>query len=380
MSEPVLEVLRRWPDLEAPELVAVDAADRLLLAELEHEVRADPSVLDHGLVVIGDNYGALTLGAIAEFGFTLVRVHQDARSGELALANNASEAGLTGFTQMSLGAELVTDARLVVMRLPRSLDQLAHWSALIAAHAHPSVQVFAGGRIKHMSHSMNDVMRQFFGSVKASLAVQKSRVLRAHDPLVEPAELALQGWPQSKRYDMLDMTICAQPGVFAGVNFDIGTRALVDVLDQTPESATRIIDFGCGTGVLAASIARLRPNAQVIATDQSAIAVASAQATMQANGLAERVSVVRDDALQSQPDASADLILFNPPFHSGSAVHSDTSTRLFEDVARVLASGGELWVVANSHLGYRGTLERLVGPTREVHRTSKFTVTASTKR
>ena len=375
-----LEQLRRWPDLEAPELVAVDAADRLLLTELQHEARVDPTVLDSDLVVIGDNYGALTLAAIAELGFASVRVHQDARSGELALANNASLTGVTDFTPMPLTPELVTGARVVVMRLPRSLDQLGHWSALIAAHAEPDVRVFAGGRIKHMSLSMNDVMRQYFGSVKASLAVQKSRVLRAHDPLVEPALTALKSWPQSKHYDMIDMTICAEPGVFAGINLDIGTRALVDVLDQTPAEAARIIDFGCGTGVLAASIARLRPEARVIATDQSAVAVESARATMEANDLSDRVTVVRDDGVSEQPDASADLILFNPPFHSGSAVHADTSLRLFADAARVLAPGGELWIVANRHLGYKAHLERLVGPTREIARTPKFTVSASTKK
>ena len=50
------------------------------------------------------------------------------------------------------------------------------------------------------------------------------------------------------------------------------------------------------------------------------------------------------------------------------------------ELARVLAPGGELWVVANRHLGYKSHLERLVGPTREVARTPKFTVTASTKK
>ena len=186
--------------------------------------------------------------------------------------------------------------------------------------------------------------------------------------------------PASKVDDPVRLWPTAEPGVFAGINLDIGTRALVDVLDQTPTDATSIIDFGCGTGVLAASIARLRPDARVIATDQSAVAVESARATMDANGLSGRVTVVRDDGVSEQADASADLILFNPPFHSGSAVHADTSLRLFADAARVLAPGGELWVVANRHLGYKSHLERLVGPTREVARTPKFTVTASTKK
>jgi 16S rRNA (guanine1207-N2)-methyltransferase len=372
-----LEQLRRWPDLESPELVAVDAADRLLLSELEHEVDADPSLLETGLVVIGDNFGALTLAAIAELGFTSVRVHQDARSGELALENNAAAAGVTGFTHHELDVDLVSGARIVALRLPRSLDQLDEWSAIIAAHAADDVLVFAGGRIKHMTLGMNDVMKRYFSSVVASLAVQKSRVLRARGPLAEAGHEGLRAWPKSKRYDMIDMTICAYGGVFSSINLDIGTRELLAVLDQTSPNASRIIDFGCGTGVLAVAISRLRPKAEVIASDQSAVACRSAQDTIEANALADRVTVVRDDGLASQPDASADVIVFNPPFHSGAAVHSDTSIRLFEEAARVLRKGGELWVVANRHLGYQPHLTRIVGPTREVSRSPKFTVTVS---
>ena len=379
MSTFPFESLRRWPDLESPELLASDAADRLLLSELEHEVKADPTLLQAGLVVIGDNYGAITLAALKELGFSSVRVHQDARSGELALENNAKELSITGFTHHALDAELVRDARIVAMRLPRSLDQLDQWAALVAAYAAPNVQVFAGGRLKHMTLGMNDVLKQYFGMVVASLAVQKSRVLRVKEPNSEVALESLSGWPKSKRYDVIDTTVCAYGGVFAGINLDIGTRELLAVLDQTPADAQNIIDFGCGSGLLAVAIARLRPNATVVATDQSSVAVASATATLEANGLGGRVDVARDDGLSSQADASADLILFNPPFHSGAAVHSDTSVRLFAEAGRVLKPGGELWVVANSHLGYKPVLKDLVGETREVKRTPKFSVTCSTK-
>lgn len=379
MSTFPFESLRRLPDFESPELLASDAADRLLLSELEHEVKADPSLLEAGLVVIGDNYGAITLAAIAELGFSSVRVHQDALSGELALDNNAQELTITGFTHHELDAELVKDARIVAMRLPRSLDQLDQWSALIAAYAAPNVQVFAGGRVKHMTLGMNDVLKQYFGMVVASLAVQKSRVLRAKLPISDVAAEALLTWPKSKRYDVIDMTVCAHGGVFAGINLDIGTRELLAVLDQTPADAKRIIDFGCGSGLLSVAISRLRPGATVIASDYSSAAVASAQATLEVNGLADTVDVVRDDGLASQPDASADVILFNPPFHSGAAVHSDTSVRLFAEAGRVLKPGGELWVVANSHLGYKPVLNNLVGETQEVRRTPKFTVMRSVK-
>ena len=67
--------------------------------------------------------------------------------------------------------------------------------------------------------------------------------------------------------------------------------------------------------------------------------------------------------------------------HLSEAMHQATQARaIFEGAARVLRPGGELWTVFNSHLGHRAVLERVVGPTRQVHRTSKFTVTASRRR
>ena len=56
------------------------------------------------------------------------------------------------------------------------------------------------------------------------------------------------------------------------------------------------------------------------------------------------------------------------------------AARLFRGAARVLRPGGELWTVYNTPLGHRMSLSRVVGPTRVVSRTPKFTVTVSTRR
>ena len=137
----------------------------------------------------------------------------------------------------------------------------------------------------------------------------------------------------------------------------------------------RAIDLGCGTGVLATLLAR--QGRHVVASDQSAAACASAAATARANDVA--VEVQRDDALSDRPADSADLIVCNPPFHLGAAVHAGAAGRLFQGAARVLRPGAQLRTVFNNHLGYRRQLTQLVGPTRLVHRDDKFSVTASTK-
>jgi len=366
--------LSRQPDVEADNLFAVDASDRLILDEAAGAL-AGAGAGD--VVVLEDRYGALTLGAAALHGSRKLRVYQDALSGEHALERNASTFGLDDcYRSLPLGEELLAGARVVLLQIPRSLGELDEIAGAIARYAAPDVLVFAGGRIKHMSVTMNEVLRRHFGALNVTPARQKSRVLIATSPIATGAS----DWPHSETHDDLGLTVRAHGAAFAGTSVDIGTRALLDVLDRMKPDAESAIDLGCGTGVLAAALALQRPRLRVIASDQSAAAVASARATMDANALAERVTVVRDDALSSRPENSAELILINPPFHIGSSVHAGIALKLFADAARVLSPGGELWSVWNTHLGYRPELTRIVGPTRQVGRNTKFTVTVSTRR
>jgi 16S rRNA (guanine1207-N2)-methyltransferase len=371
--------LRRYPDVEAANLFASDAADRLILDTAAPALAASAP---GDVVVIGDHYGALALGAAALHGVRGLRVHQDALAGERALANNASGLGLAAsYVSLDLGAELLEGARVVLLQLPRSLDALDEIAEAIARFAAADVAIYAGGMVKHLTIAMNDVLGRHFGEVHAGLARQKARVLSAaRGGIPSDGRAAPSPWPHREFHADLDLWVCAHGAGFAGTKIDIGTRLLLEVLGQARPGAASAIDLGCGTGVIAAALAKSRPEVAVLATDQSAGAVASARATMTANGLADRVTVVRDDALSARPDASAELILLNPPFHIGAAVHAGAALRLFEDAARVLEPAGELWTVWNSHLAYKTALSRLVGPTRQVTRNAKFTVTASTRR
>ncbi|SFF02950.1 class I SAM-dependent methyltransferase [Blastococcus tunisiensis] len=364
--------LRRAPDVEAPELVAVDATDRLLL----DEAAASLALCGPGEVaVVDDAYGALTLGAVALHGASGVRVAQDLLVGERALARNAERTGLAGTFRSLPLAEVATGARVVLVQAPKALDALREIAERVAAVAAPDVTVLVGGRVKHMTHAMNDVLGDSFADVSATLARQKSRVLVARGPKRGPSS-----FPRAQEHPDLGLTVRAHGAVFAGTRIDVGTRTLLGALDRMAPDAGTALDLGCGTGVLAARLARTRPVLEVLAVDQSAAAVASARATAEANGLAGRIRVVRDDAADSLPDASVDLVVCNPPFHVGAAVVTTAADRLFAAAAQVLRPGGELWTVYNSALRYKPVLARLVGPTRVVVQTPKFTVTASARR
>lgn len=359
-----LDQLRRAPDVEAPDLVAVDATDRLLLDEAAAAIARHPD----GVLTIGDTHGALTLGAIALHGATGVRAHTDLRVAELALAANAERTGTTGFTVSDrLDA---TGARVVLVQAPKALDALREIAEVVAAGADPSVTVLVGGRVKHMTRAMNDVLGDSFTDVHATLARQKSRLLVASGPRPGPPS-----FPRTADHPDLGITVVAHGAAFAGTKVDLGTRALLAALPGGGSGAA--VDLGCGTGVLAVALARA--GFDVLASDASAAAVASAAATAQANGVADRVRVTRDDALAGVEPGSVDLVVCNPPFHQGTTVHAGIADRLFAAAGRVLRPGGQLLTVYNSHLPHRAALRRLVGPTRQLSRDPRFTVTASTR-
>ncbi|WP_449283040.1 class I SAM-dependent methyltransferase [Leucobacter sp.] len=360
--------LSREPDFDAPELQAHDAADELILTTAADDVRS----AGHGeLVVIGDRHGALTLGAAAVLGSSGIRTHQDPLLGERALARNAERLHLTGaYASHPLDASLLDGARVVLLQLPRGLDALDEIAWSIARWASPEVRVIAGGRVKHMTPAMNDVLGRSFAEVSAGLGWRKSRALSARGPR-DPGPAPFPRWGADPA---LPFRVAAFGATFGGATLDHGSRLLLAGLGDAAPEARRIVDLGCGNGVLAVSAALERPEAAVVATDQSAAAAAATRLTAQAAGVDDRIEIHRADALEAVPDGWAELILLNPPFHAGAAVHAGVAHRLIRSCRRALAPGGELRLVFNSHLRYRPLVEREIGPSRQVARDRTFTV------
>jgi 16S rRNA (guanine1207-N2)-methyltransferase len=371
---------RRFPEVDEPDLMAIDGTDRFLLDELP-VLHADALRHPGAVTVVDDQFGVLTLGVISLHGASDVRVLQDSLVGERALEANAGTFGRRGFHHPQTDEEAFENARLVVMRLPKSNDRLDEIARAVARYAAPDVVLVAGGRTKHMTFSQNDVLRRSFADVSATRGRYRSRLLVAADPQRAAAGRAASAdpWPRRVPSSDLGFTVAAHGGVFAGTGLDQGTRVLLDVLDEALPDARDVVDLGCGSGVLATAVARRRPGVHVVATDVSATAVASARLTADLAGVGDRVRTVRADAGDELDEESADLVLCNPPFHDETAVTTDIAEEMFRHAASVLRPGGELWVVWNSHLRYRSLLERTVGPTRQVTRTPKFTVTASAR-
>ncbi|MHA3724780.1 class I SAM-dependent methyltransferase [Leucobacter sp. HY1910] len=343
--------------------------------------------------------------------------------GHSAGAQRVAESTFTeAYQSHELGEELLTGAKLVLVQLPRGLEALTEIAWAIARYADPNVVVLAGGRDKHMSRRMNEVLAEHFTDVTAGLGWRKSRVLTATGSRgagrantggasAGGATAGTDGsapFPKWGSDPALEFQVAAFGQTFGGPTLDHGSRLLLQTLRSdpprglsapaaqssdpaelgelagvTPADAAppyRVVDLGCGNGVLAVSAALAWPGARVTATDQSAAAANATRVTAEAAGVGHRVTVHRGDALEAVPTGAADLILLNPPFHTGATVHAGVAHRLIRSCTGALAPGGELRIVFNSHLRYRPLVEQVIGATKELARDRTFTVLSAVKR
>lgn len=185
------------------------------------------------------------------------------------------------------------------------------------------------------------------------------------ESLAERFELALEDGP---------LQVVSLPGVFSHGRLDRGTALLLQHLDALPVG--HVLDFGCGAGVLGATVKRRYPQSHVTLLDVDAFAVASSRLTLAANGL--EGEVISGDGIDAAPKGLA-LILSNPPFHTG--VHTDyqASEDLLRKSSEHLEKGGEMRLVANSFLRYQPLIEGALGNCRVRAETDGFRIYQATR-
>ncbi|MBD9414417.1 class I SAM-dependent methyltransferase [Pseudomonas sp. PDM16] len=173
-----------------------------------------------------------------------------------------------------------------------------------------------------------------------------------------PAAPDLQALAQRFELPLADgpLQVLSLPGVFSHGRLDRGSALLLEQLDGLPQG--HLLDFGCGAGVLGATLKRRYPQSQLTLLDVDAFAVESSRLTLAANGL--EAEVIAGDGIDAAPTGLA-AIISNPPFHTG--VHTDyqASEHLLREAARHLNKGGELRLVANSFLKYPPLIEQHLG-------------------
>lgn len=145
-------------------------------------------------------------------------------------------------------------------------------------------------------------------------------------------------------------------GTFSADRLDAGTAALLASLEEqgagADVSGARVLDLGCGSGVLALWAAQAGA-AQVLALDDDLAAVRSCAASTASAQVEARWSDLTSDVALG---AGFDVVLTNPPFHVGRQVVGALSEAFAAAAAQSLRPGGRLWLVANAALPFERLL------------------------
>ena len=144
----------------------------------------------------------------------------------------------------------------------------------------------------------------------------------------------------------ISLVLTTDRGVFSHGRIDAGTRLLAENM-QLPAGA-RVLDLGCGYGVLGIVAAKMCPDCKVTMVDVNARACALARENAARNN-AGPVEIICGDAREVLKGRQFDVIVTNPPCRSGREV----VLSLFEWAASALSADGSLWAVIQTNKGAR---------------------------
>jgi len=170
-------------------------------------------------------------------------------------------------------------------------------------------------------------------------------------------------------YQLEDLTIHTLPGVFSRDGLDIGSDLLLSTL--TPHFRGKVLDIGCGSGVLATVMAKVSPRVRLWLCDVHAAAIEASKATLAANDLEGEVFASN---VFSDVTGRFDMIISNPPFHDGLQTSLEAANTLIRGALKHLNSGGELRIVANAFLPYPQILDETFGNHEVLAQTGRFKV------
>lgn len=240
-----------------------------------------------------------------------------------------------------------------VVRLPKGREALEMTLHAVGSRLAPEGVVWLVGANDEGIKPALDRAAPVFAQGEAVDARRHCRVLDLREPR-EGLRGHLDDWATAHTAELPDGTLewVSFPGLFAHGRLDDGTRALLAALPEVEEGA-RVLDFACGAGLLAAVLLRRQPTARVDLLDVDALALEAARRNVPG---AEHF--IASDAWEAlDPSFRYDLILSNPPLHTGKGSDERVLRKLVEEAPKRLRPNGTLLLVTQRQVPLRPRLE-----------------------
>jgi 16S rRNA (guanine1207-N2)-methyltransferase len=157
--------------------------------------------------------------------------------------------------------------------------------------------------------------------------------------------------------------------LFSPEAMDAGTRAMLSCAELKPDD--KVLDLGCGYGVVGIYAAKLIGGRNVTMTDIDGTAVDLALNNAAMNGVPD-VRVLQSDGFDNIDDTGYTLILSNPPYHADFSV----AKRFIEKGFNRLAVGGRMMMVTKRRDWYKNKFIAIFGGVKITEADGYFIFTA----
>lgn len=147
------------------------------------------------------------------------------------------------------------------------------------------------------------------------------------------------------------------PSNFSPNSIDTGTLAMLSAVDFLPND--KVLDMGCGYGVVGILAAKLIGAGNVTMCDISESAVKQAKINAELNGVPD-IDIKISDGFSNIPYNGFTLILSNPPYHTDFSVPK----HFIEVGFKKLAVGGKMIMVTKRLDWYKNKLASVFGGVR----------------
>jgi 23S rRNA (guanine1835-N2)-methyltransferase len=353
--------LQRYPARPGSALQAWNSADELLL-----EAARDSGMEPAQTLLVNDEHGALFVALPGAALWTDSFLSVTAAQRNWRRNNDAEHAPIILSTQTP-----EQHYTAVLLRVPKQLSllrwQLGELRRLLPA----GTPILCAGMDKHLPRGLGDLLERFVGPTERFPGKRKARLFRS---CIDSALTAIEPAQVSADCPPLAAQLVSCPNVFSRDKPDSGSLFMLEHL-AAPAPDLRIVDLGCGNGILGLAAASHHPQ-QLNFVDESALALQAARANQQQlfPDLTERCNYLFADGLTDYQLPAPDLVLCNPPFHNNHVVDAYFGQRLLRQVSRQLARHGEFWVVANRHLAYEQTLKKGFASVNRQAQNRKYTL------
>lgn len=152
----------------------------------------------------------------------------------------------------------------------------------------------------------------------------------------------------------IELVLQTNEEVFSPGAVDRGTKAMLSFVNFASED--KVLDLGCGCGVVGILAAKQIGAEKVVMCDVSENAVNLSRLNAEANDVGE-VTIRQSDGLKEISETGFTLILSNPPYHTDFAV----AKGFIEDGFKKLIAGGKMVMVTKRLDWYRNKLSSVFG-------------------